>query len=101
MALELTINNSDEFEDLINNQDLSISKELVSTILKNLKGRKRHLPVLNVAVLEEGRVYDITIDRNDFVDTLNKHLPILEKHELYEMCAEIMKALKYLNNKKK
>ena len=40
MALELTVNNSDEFEDLINNHNLDISKELVSTILKNLKGRK-------------------------------------------------------------
>ena len=101
MALELTVNNSDEFEDLINGHDLDISKELINTILKNLKGRKRHLPVLNVAVLEEGRVYDITIDRKDFVSTLNKHLPILEKEELYEMCAEIVKALKYLDNKKK
>tara|TARA_R110000772_G_scaffold219714_1_gene330251 strand:- start:184 stop:489 length:306 start_codon:yes stop_codon:yes gene_type:complete len=101
MALELTVNNSDEFEDLINSHDLDISKELINTILKNLKGRKRHLPVLNVAVLEEGRVYDITIDRKDFVSTLNKHLPILEKEELYEMCAEIVKALKYLDNKKK
>jgi len=101
MALELTVNNSDEFEDLINRQDKDVSEALVETILKNLKGRKRHLHVLSVAVVEEGSIYDITVDREDFEDTLQKQLPILEKHELYEMCAEVVKALKYLEEKKK
>lgn len=101
MALELTVNNSDEFEDLINRQDKDVSEALVETILKNLKGRKRHLHVLSVAVVEEGSIYDITVDREDFEDTLQKQLPILEKHELYEMCAEVVKALKYLGEKKK
>jgi cytidylate kinase len=101
MALELTVNNSDEFEDLINSQGREVSEALVETILKNLKGRKRHLHVLSVAVVDEGSIYDITVDREDFKDTLNKQLPILEKHELYEMCAEVVKALKYLEEKKK
>jgi cytidylate kinase len=101
MALELTVNNNEEFEDLINNQDKEVSEALVETILKNLKGRKRHLHVLSVAVIEEGSIYDITIDRNDFEDTLNKQLPILEKYEMYERCAEVVKALSYLKEKKK
>lgn len=101
MALELTVNNNEEFEDLINNQDKEVSEALVETILKNLKGRKRHLHVLSVAVIEEGSIYDITIDRNDFEDTLNKQLPILEKYEMYEMCAEVVKALSYLKEKKR
>ena len=101
MALELTVNNNEEFEDLINNQDKEVSEALVETILKNLKGRKRHLHVLSVAVIEEGSIYDITIDRNDFEDTLNKQLPILEKYEMYERCAEVVKALNYLKEKKK
>jgi len=101
MALELTVNNNDEFEDLINNQDIEVSEALVETILKNLKGRKRHLHALSVSVIEDGSIYDITIDRNDFEDTLIKHLPILEKHEMYEICSEVVKALGYLKSKKK
>ncbi len=101
MALELTVNNNEEFEDLINSQDKEVSEALVETILKNLKGRKRHLHVLSVAVIEEGSIYDITIDRKDFEDTLNKQLPILEKYEMYEICYEVVKALKYLGEKKK
>lgn len=96
MALDLILNNSDEFEDLISNQDERVSNALVDVILKNLKGKKRHLHVLSVTILEEGSVYDITIDRKDFLSTLQKQLPILERHELYEKCSEVVKALNYL-----
>ena len=45
MALDLILNNSDEFEDLISNQDERVSNAVVDVILKNLKGKKRHLHV--------------------------------------------------------
>ena len=44
---------------------------------------------------------DITIDRQEFVTTLEQNLPIYEKHELYEECAEIVNAIKVLKDKKK
>tara|TARA_B110000196_G_C20674999_1_gene443712 strand:- start:57 stop:356 length:300 start_codon:yes stop_codon:yes gene_type:complete len=99
MALEITVKNSDEFEELMMGQDLDTSKSLVETILKNLKGKRRHIHALSVNVLEDSSIYDITIDRNDFTSVLNKNLPALEKHEEYEMCAEIIKALNYLKKK--
>ena len=42
MALDLILNNSDEFENLIANQDKRVSKAVVDVILKNLKGKRRH-----------------------------------------------------------
>ena len=99
MALEITVNNSEEFEELIMNQDLDTSKALVETVLKNLTGKKRHIHALSVNVLEDSSVYNITIDRKDFPSVLEKNLPPLERFEEYEMCAEIMKALDYLKNK--
>jgi hypothetical protein len=100
MALDLILNNSDEFENLISSQDKRVSEALVGVILKNLKSKKRHLHVLSVTILEEGSIYDITIDRKDFLSTLQKQLPILEKHELYEKCSEVVKALDYLKEQK-
>tara|TARA_Y100000389_G_C17403090_1_gene486481 strand:+ start:530 stop:826 length:297 start_codon:yes stop_codon:yes gene_type:complete len=96
MALEITVNNSDEFEELIKNQDLDTSKALVETVLNNLKGKKRHVHALSVNVIEDSSIYDITIDRNDFTSVLQKNIIPLEKYEEYEMCAEIVKALDYL-----
>lgn len=101
MATEISVFDSDEFEELVSQRDLRISKALVETILKNLKGRKRHLHALSVLVEQEQTIYDITVDRQDFLKTLESNLPIYEQHELYEGCAEIVKAIKFLKGKVK
>jgi len=101
MATEISVFDSDEFEELVAQRDLRISKALVETILSNLKGRKRHLHALSVLIEQDQTIYDITIDRQEFVNTLEQNLPIYEKHELYEGCQEIVNAIKFLKEKKK
>ena len=101
MAEEISVFDTDEFEQLVASRDLRISKALVETILKNLNGRKRHIHALSVLIEQEQTMYDITIDRQEFVTTLEQNLPIYEKHELYEDCAEIVKAIQFLKEKKK
>ena len=101
MATEISVFDSDEFEQLVASRDLRISKALVETILKNINGRKRHVHALSVLVEQEQTIYDITIDRQEFVTTLEQNLSIYEKHELYEGCQEIVNAIKVLREKKK
>jgi hypothetical protein len=101
MATEISVFDSDEFEELVAQRDLRISKALVETILSNLKGRKRHLHALSVLIEQDQTIYDITIDRQEFVYTLEQNLPIYEKHELYEGCQEIVNAIKFLKDKEK
>ena len=101
MAEEITVKNNEEFEEIIANHDIRVARALVETILKNLKGRKRHIHALSVMVLNEATIYDITIDRKEFVSTLEKNLPVYEKNELYEKCQEIVEAIKYLNKREK
>ena len=99
MVREISVFDSEEFEELISQRDLRISRALVETILKNLKGRKRHLHALTVLVEQDQTIYDITVDRNDFITTLEQNLPVYEKNELYEGCAEIVTAVKFLKGK--
>ena len=99
MAEEINVFDSNEFEDLVAQRDLRITKALVETILKNLNGRKRHLHALTVLVEQEQTIYDITIDRKEFIHTLEQNLPVYEKNELYEGCAEIVKAIDFLKKK--
>ena len=80
MASEITVFNSDEFEELITNRDVRIAQALVDTILSNLKGRKRHLHALSVLVEQEQTIYDITVDRKEFITTLKTNLPIFEEY---------------------
>jgi short-subunit dehydrogenase involved in D-alanine esterification of teichoic acids len=100
MATKINVFDSDEFEQLVANRDLRISKALVETNLKNLNGRKRHVHALSVLVEQEQTIYDITVDRKEFVVTLEQNLSILEKNEEYETCAEVVKAIKFLKEKK-
>lgn len=97
--VEFTANNSEEFEDLVEHGDIRIATALVEAILKNLKGRKRHVPAMSVALQEEQMIVDVTIDRKDFIYVLEKNLPKYEAHELFEKCAEIVKAISYLKTK--
>ena len=101
MATEINVFDSDEFEELVSNHDLRISSALIETILKNLNGRKRHLHALSVLIEQEQTIYDITIDREEFITTLKSNLSIFEENELYEQCGKIVNAIKFLEEKKK
>lgn len=101
MAVEINVFTSEEFEDLVSQRDVRISKALVETILTNLKGRKRHLHAFSVMIEQEQTIYDVTVDRFDFLITLEKNLQIYEENELYEGCAKIVEAIKFLKDKKK
>tara|TARA_R110000737_G_scaffold232721_1_gene246066 strand:- start:248 stop:574 length:327 start_codon:yes stop_codon:yes gene_type:complete len=101
MITEFEVETAAEFEDMIQTKDIRISEALVSTILNNLKGKKRHIHALSIVCKEEDAIYDITVDRKDFYHTLKTNLPTYEKEERYEECTEIKKALEFLNKKKK
>lgn len=97
---EFEVNSREEFEGLIEQEDINIAQALVETILSNLKGRKRHIPAMSIFIEEEQIILDVTVDRNDFQLVLETNLPKYEKHELYEKCAEIVKAISYLKELK-
>ena len=87
MAEEIIVFDSNEFEELITNKDIRIAKALVETILENINGRKRHIHALSVLVENEQIIYDITVDRKEFLSTLKQNLPIFEQNELFKTCA--------------
>ncbi len=101
MAEEFEVGNSEEFERMISNGDIRINRALVRTVLKNLKSKKRHHHALSVICINDGEIYDVTIDKKDFQHTLETTLPKYEKEELYEDCSKIVEALEYLKKNKK
>jgi len=89
----------DDFLTMARYKDINIAKAIVDVILTNLETKKRHIHVFEIEVEEEESVYDLTIDRNNFIDALEKNLTHYEKEELYEECAKIVDAIKFLKNK--
>jgi predicted nucleic acid-binding protein len=99
MAIEFTLNNSEEFQAMVDRRDFSISKAVVETILANLNTRKQHVHILTVNCLDEGEAYDITLERKHFIDTLQENLKYYVENEKYEDCTKIVEAINALKEK--
>lgn len=98
MAVEITVQNTEEFQEMIDNKDFRISEAIVSGILKNIKGKKKHVHVLSVTCLEEEEIYDITVERKHFAETLEENLPHYVREERYEDCQKIVNVISELKN---
>ena len=97
---EIEVNTLTEFQDLVDKKHFSISQAIVGSILKNIKTRKKNVHVLSVKCLEENTIFDITLERTNFSETLKENLKYFEEREMYEQCAEIDSAIKALSKTK-
>ena len=84
MIAEITVNNNEEFQILINNKDFRISKAIVEGILKNINTKKKNIKLLIIKCIEEQEIIDITLDRKDFLNTLEKNIVHYIAEEKYE-----------------
>ena len=98
MVVEITVNNTEEFQELVDNKDFRIAKAVVDGILNNINSKKKHIHVLSVTCLEEGEIYDITVERKHFAETLEENLPYYIREEQYEDCSRIVKTIDELKN---
>jgi|TARA_A100000164_G_C21692453_1_gene669589 hypothetical protein len=96
MVRSIVVNDAEAFEQRIKDKDLSISKGIVEGILKNLTTKKNHIHVLEVHLLEDDQIIDITCHRDDFIETLEQNLETHLYHEDYEGCSGIQKAIEFL-----
>ena len=97
----LNVNTQEEFNMMVDCSDFRIIEAIVEGALQNLKTTKRFVHILSVAIEEDNDVYDLTLERCEFLDNLKKNLKHYEKKELYEKCKEIVEAIKFLEKKNK
>jgi hypothetical protein len=96
MVAEITVNNTEEFQELVDNKDFRIAKAIVDGILDNINTKKKHVHVLTITCLEEGEIYDITVERKHFAETLEENLPYYIREEQYEDCQRIVNSINKL-----
>jgi hypothetical protein len=99
MAYSIVCKDEDDFQKLIESKDKNLSIEIVKIILNNLSTKKRFIPVLEVYLETSDVIVDLTVDRKDFIDTLEKNLKTLLSWEEYEWCSKIKKGIDKLNKK--
>ena len=86
---EFQVESLEEFQEWIDNKDFRIAEAVVSGILANLKGKKKHVHLLSILVIEENSIFDITCERKHFAETLEENLPHYVREERYEECQMI------------
>jgi hypothetical protein len=99
--MEITVKTYQEFKELIEGRNIEISKAIVEAIFKNLHTTKKQIFIFHVNVLDDDAFYELTLDRNDFIESLEKNLVIHEKYEEYEVCAKILKTINTLKKQQK
>lgn len=94
------VNTLEEFQKMSDEKDFSISKAIVDSILGNLKTRKKNIHMFSVKCIEENNIFDITLEKINFADTLKQNLKYFEKREMFEDCIRINDAITLLNKSK-
>lgn len=101
MALEINVNNIEEFQQIVNSKDFRISESIVKSILDNLNTKKKHIHIISINVLEDGSILNMTLERKFFAETLEENLKFFIEQERYEECQQIVNAINQLKNLKK
>lgn len=86
---EFFVSSTEEFEDMVTDNDFKIAESIVNGIFANLETKKNHIHLLSVVIAEENSVYDITIEKKHFAETLEENLPHYVREEKYEDCQRI------------
>lgn len=99
MVPKYIVETPEEFEQIMVDDGLEISKTIVKKALANLDSSKRFIHIFDVEVTEDDSILEVTLDRRDMLETLEKNLEIHEYFEEYEGCGEIKKAIDKLKQK--
>jgi protein-arginine kinase activator protein McsA len=95
---EFLVDSVEEFEDMVMNKDFRITESIVEGIFANLNTKKKHIHLLSVIVESENSIFDITIERKHFAETLEENLPNYVREEKYEECQRIADTINKLKS---
>ena len=96
---QIKVNNYDEFLAMTKTQQFTISQQIVETVLNNIDTKRKELPIFEIEVESEGVSYTLSIQTEEFIDTLKTNLIHFENEEAYEGCQKIIEAINYLKTK--
>jgi DUF438 domain-containing protein len=96
MVKEITVRNNEELIEVMENGSYEISKSIVENIIKHLNSKKKRVHVISIFCEEDQAVYDLTLERSNFLSTLKKNLTTFEQAEDFEGCIGIQNAINQL-----
>ena len=93
---EFEVDSVEEFQEMIDSKDFRIAEAVVEGIMANLETKKRFVHLLSIVCDEENAIYDITVERKYFAETLEENLAYFIREERYEDCQKIANTIEML-----
>ena len=97
---QIRVDNYDEFLEMTRNQKFTMAESIVNVVLSNLKTNRKEIPVFEIEVYNEDLTYTLSVQKEEFLDILEKNLIHFENEEAYEGCQKIVEAINFLKTKK-
>ena len=97
---QIKVDNYDEFLEMTRNQKFTMAESIVNVVLSNLKTNRKEIPVFEIEVYNEDLTYTLSVQKEEFLDILEKNLIHFENEEAYEGCQKIVEAINFLKIKK-
>ena len=89
-AAEFTVESTEEFEEMVMAKDFRIATAIVEGIFANIDSKRKNIHLISVIVEPENSIFDITIEKKHFAETLEENLPYYVREERYEDCQRIV-----------
>jgi hypothetical protein len=96
MTYKLHLDNIEQFNNLIIEKNLKLSKAIVKVISENINTIDKIIPAAEVYIKDKGEVIILSINREDFESTLDLNLKVHEYHEDFEGCGGIQNLIERL-----
>ena len=88
-----------EMEQSFAENDYKFHKFVVDSALKNIDSKKKEITIMSILTKDTNTTFDIILEPEFMVETLETNLPIMEEYEDYERCQKIVNAIDYLKSK--
>ena len=96
---KIKVENYDDFLKMAQTQKFTISQAIVDAILTNLETTRKEVPIFEIEVESEGIDVTLSVQTEEFINTLETNLLHYENEEAYEGCQKIIEAINYLKTK--
>lgn len=91
-------NSINDFKEKIDSKDVEMSNEIFKQIKKAFNAKTKRKTITAFSVEIQNTIIDFTLDRNQWLQSLETCLDVFIDQEWYEQCAEIKKMMEGLES---
>ena len=101
MTKELIFETENEFQDYLIKEKYNFSKHIVEQIFHLIDNKLNRIKIANILIKSSGIIFEVVLEEQDLIKTLEENLIIYTEEEDYEGCKKIYDTIKLLKENQK